>query len=996
MNIRVSGNGHWFSSRRLRLVLAGLAVLAFPWPAVAVCGGGGAATLPAPTVVPLRGYRAGLQAPARIASDATDNVYIADPEQSQVLVRAASGRVIARARDLGNPVSVAVDAGGNVLVGDGVAGSVTAYSANWQPQFALGQGNGEFTYPSDISIDGATGNIFVTDSNAHVVRVYDAAGTFQFSFGGLGSADGQLNYPTGIFVDSAAGQVLVGDQRNYRVQIFDLAGTPVYCFGQQGRTAGRFNMIQGLWKDGTGRIYVADGYEGRVQVLDGAGNFVAYIGEIGKGRGQMRVPSDLLIDANNRLFVTSSNNARVEMFGVDTYSDPESFVFATLKLDPGSFDRAHPPTVVAAYLALPGYAPEEIVTDSVRINGLPANPSPITTGDVDGDGSAELRLELDGGGLLATLPEGESTVAASGNTSTMQFEASARAVVQTDPCGGGCTLGDVDPGCNRAVCVPGQGCVLETMADGSACSDADACTTGGSCQAGVCVGAGPRSCDDGNLCTDDSCDAGTGCLHVNNTLPCDDADACTTADTCGGGVCVGAAVGCDDGNGCTDDSCDSVAGCLHDFNAAPCDDDNACTAGDVCSGGFCTAGMPLACDDGNMCTVDSCHPATGCVNDLEPGCLTSTPTTTPTLTPTPTPTIFLGGTLLYYANDAPVPGASVDGRAGLGGAVVVTAQSDASGAFAVTGVPAAPWAVVPHFTDTTASIARGVSSLDATWVQQTAIGSRTLNAAQQLACDTTGNGALSSLDAVRIQEFRIGLRGRMPVAVTCGSDWAFLPEPGPQGNPTPVVPQIGAPCDGAIGYDSISATTTGQDFRAVLFGDCTGNWTPPAGGGAAVLAEALNGDEQGGAPDRPAATVAPPPCDGSCVVALPDRWAANESGRQDVILAVNNLNAVQAFDLTVALPAGHRVVAVGKADLAARAGDCSLVWAAEESTLRISLACVTPVDGGGALLAVTLQGAGDGKVGVSGCVLEEGEVPCETAAAIASDRGSTSQRHAGW
>ena len=75
------------------------------------------------------------------------------------------------------------------------------------------------------------------------------------------------------------------------------------------------------------------------------------------------------------------------------------------------------------------------------------------------------------------------------------------------------------------------------------------------CGAGACVGGAAPSCDDGNVCTDDSCDSATGCVNSSNTAACDDGDACTTADTCAAGACVGgAAPSCDDGNVCTDDS----------------------------------------------------------------------------------------------------------------------------------------------------------------------------------------------------------------------------------------------------------------------------------------------------------------------------------------------------------------------------------------------------------------------------------------------------------
>jgi len=50
---------------------------------------------------------------------------------------------------------------------------------------------------------------------------------------------------------------------------------------------------------------------------------------------------------------------------------------------------------------------------------------------------------------------------------------------------------------------------------------------------------GNTDCDDGNMCTDDICDANLGCLHADNGNACSDGNACTTADACSGGVCLG-------------------------------------------------------------------------------------------------------------------------------------------------------------------------------------------------------------------------------------------------------------------------------------------------------------------------------------------------------------------------------------------------------------------------------------------------------------------------
>jgi subtilisin-like proprotein convertase family protein len=52
------------------------------------------------------------------------------------------------------------------------------------------------------------------------------------------------------------------------------------------------------------------------------------------------------------------------------------------------------------------------------------------------------------------------------------------------------------------------------------------------------------SCNDGNPCTSDSCDALLGCVHAPVTGPaCDDGDPCTTNDACAAGVCAGTIIG---------------------------------------------------------------------------------------------------------------------------------------------------------------------------------------------------------------------------------------------------------------------------------------------------------------------------------------------------------------------------------------------------------------------------------------------------------------------
>ncbi|MBK9261760.1 MAG: hypothetical protein IPM54_18410 [Polyangiaceae bacterium] len=129
-------------------------------------------------------------------------------------------------------------------------------------------------------------------------------------------------------------------------------------------------------------------------------------------------------------------------------------------------------------------------------------------------------------------------------------------------------------------------------------------------------GAAPIEMTRATLVLNDICkDAGT----VDGT-PCDDNDECTAGETCSGGACGGGtAVSCDDGNGCTNDSCDATLGCVHQANAESCDDGNICTLNDSCAYGACT-GKTKPCLDGDPCTTDRCDPQVGCVYEPIANC----------------------------------------------------------------------------------------------------------------------------------------------------------------------------------------------------------------------------------------------------------------------------------------------------------------------------------------------------------------------------------------
>jgi len=148
----------------------------------------------------------------------------------------------------------------------------------------------------------------------------------------------------------------------------------------------------------------------------------------------------------------------------------------------------------------------------------------------------------------------------------------------------------------------GTGC----DADGSLCTVSDACQ-GGSCKAG-----GALNCDDAQVCTSDSCNPTTGCVHTPNGAPCNDGNACTGPDVCAGGACAPATLSCDDLNPCTTDTCNPLSGCVHTDvpNKTSCGGTSYCFTG-VCTAGKCgdtilTPALGEQCDDGNVVGGDGC------------------------------------------------------------------------------------------------------------------------------------------------------------------------------------------------------------------------------------------------------------------------------------------------------------------------------------------------------------------------------------------------------
>jgi cysteine-rich repeat protein len=200
-----------------------------------------------------------------------------------------------------------------------------------------------------------------------------------------------------------------------------------------------------------------------------------------------------------------------------------------------------------------------------------------------------------------------------------------------EECDDGNTL---DGDCCSSTCSfepPGSSC-----ADGLFCNGEETCDGAGACQAGL-----PVDCSDGVGCTDDLCDElADACVNDPNDANCPDdglfcngvefcdfvADCQSTGDPCPVGTICSESTGtcdvaadcgngllepgeeCDDGNTLDGDCCSST--CTFEPVGSACEDGEFCNGAETCDGaGVCQPGLPVDCDDGVTCTVDSCDEA---------------------------------------------------------------------------------------------------------------------------------------------------------------------------------------------------------------------------------------------------------------------------------------------------------------------------------------------------------------------------------------------------
>jgi len=240
---------------------------------------------------------------------------------------------------LAHPAAVAIDSSGNLLISDSLNNRIRRVDAETlRISTIAGTGVAGFSgdgglassaalnNPIGIAID-SSGNILIADSGNHRIRRIDARtgeittvagnGRAELSGDGGPAVQASLNFPLGVAVD-ARGNIYIADSRNSRIRRVD-ADRLITTVARGGQS--KLNRPSSVAVDPSGNLFIADTLNNRIQKIDiSTGQTSTFVGTGIAGFGgdgfpamdaKLFEPQSVAIDAAGNLFIADTRNNRV-------------------------------------------------------------------------------------------------------------------------------------------------------------------------------------------------------------------------------------------------------------------------------------------------------------------------------------------------------------------------------------------------------------------------------------------------------------------------------------------------------------------------------------------------------------------------------------------------------------------------------------------------------------------------------------------------------------
>lgn len=258
-----------------------------------------------------------LQRPQAGTVDGEGRIFVTDTSRQAVFVfDQKEGRLdVWEGADAGRrfvaPTGIALGEAGEVYVADSELGFVTRLNQEGKSVGVIG--TGELSRPVGLAFDAVARQLYVADTHAHDIKVFDAEGRLLRTLGRQGDKPGEFNYPT--YLALVKGELYVADTMNARVQIVDAeSGQARLIIGERGLHVGNLVRPKGVAVDDEGNVYIIESYYDHLLVFNKKGEFLMPIGGMGREAGMFYLPSGVWIDARNRVFVADMFNGRVSLF----------------------------------------------------------------------------------------------------------------------------------------------------------------------------------------------------------------------------------------------------------------------------------------------------------------------------------------------------------------------------------------------------------------------------------------------------------------------------------------------------------------------------------------------------------------------------------------------------------------------------------------------------------------------------------------------------------
>ena len=159
---------------------------------------------------------------------------------------------------------------------------------------------GEFKYPTDISVDSTTGNIYICDESNHRIQVFNSSCEFLFLF------SEHMKNPSGVTIYNK--KVYTTQNSAHSLCVYSIDGKYLQSFGKMGVKESQFKNPLGLCiDDNRNLIYICDQGNDRIQV------FNLQLLTFNSSIQGLEGPKDINI-ANQEMFVLDKSNPCLHVY----------------------------------------------------------------------------------------------------------------------------------------------------------------------------------------------------------------------------------------------------------------------------------------------------------------------------------------------------------------------------------------------------------------------------------------------------------------------------------------------------------------------------------------------------------------------------------------------------------------------------------------------------------------------------------------------------------